>query len=324
MKTTPETPPVDPISRRNFVQGAVSAASTLAVAGTFPTGALAAPAGPQTAWSLVAENISQLFGDGVSVPIARYRPDAGGPSNGALPLLEAQEGSRVLLKITNNTPLSIRPMIQGVGPLAIIRPGQVGGLRFRMPAAGTYLLGSDGSDLISDETGLGAMVISRPSGGLQELWNGGPAYDREYRLLYQDIDSRWSTKVQQLVRPDLSDFEPNYFIVNGLRYPDTVADAHTAIHCNVGERVLIRFGNAGRMRQSIHFHGYHVEILARNNQPEIYLPAKDTFGLPQEGTVDALLTPHQSGVYPLHPHSLTAVTSNGLYPFGQLTLITAV
>ena len=140
-------------------------------------------------------------------------------------------------------------------------------------------------------------------------------------MLYQDIDNRWNSKIAQRIRPDMSDYEPNFFTVNGLIYPDTASDADTTIACNLGEKVLIRFGNLGRMRQAIHFHGYHVEIIDTNNQPELHLPKKDTFGLPYASTVNAILTPHQVGTYPMHPHSLTAVTANGLYPFGQLALI---
>jgi len=116
-------------------------------------------------------------------------------------------------------------------------------------------------------------------------------------------------------------YEPNYFVVNGLAFPDTVSDPDTLISGLLGERILIRMGNLGRMRQAIHFHGYHLEPLARDNVPETVLPDKDTFPLPAFSTLDVMLVPNQRGLFPIHPHSLTAVAANGRYPFGQLTLM---
>ena len=109
-----------------------------------------------------------------------------------------------------------------------------------------------------------------------------------------------------------------------MSFPELGDDPDSRIVCNVGDRVLIRFVNLGLMRQSIHFHGYHVEILTRDNQPETALAPKDTFAVTPGGSTVVLLVPHQAGVYPVHPHSLTAVTANGTYPYGQLALIEAV
>ena len=36
--------------------------------------------------------------------------------------------------------------------------------------------------------GLAATLVSRPTSGLQELWSGGPSFEREYVLLYEDAD----------------------------------------------------------------------------------------------------------------------------------------
>lgn len=172
--------------------------------------------------------------------------------------------------------------------------------------------------------GLGAMIASRPASGLNELWSGGPTFDREYVLLYHDTDARWNQAAANLRWPDTSLFEPNYFTLNGLSYPDLGSDPDSLVHCQVGERVLLRLGNIGKVRQSIHFHGYHAEIAARDNVPETSLPPKDTIPVPSDSTVDVILPVTQAGLFPLHPHFVPAVTANGLYPYGQLALIEAV
>ena len=141
--------------------------------------------------------------------------------------------------------------------------------------------------------------------------------DREYVLLWDDADSRWNTASSAASLPD---YDPNYFIVNGLAFPDTGTDPDTRVVGFLGERILLRNLNAGRLRQAIHFHGYHSEIAARNNVPVTNMPPKDTWPLPGSSTLDLILTPNQTGVFPLHPHHVTSVTANGLYPFGQLVL----
>jgi hypothetical protein len=50
---------------------------------------------------------------------------------------------------------------------------------------------------------------------------------------------------------------------------------------------------------------------------------KDTVEVASGTTVELILDVNQTGSYPVHPHSLTAVTANGLYPYGALNLIVA-
>jgi FtsP/CotA-like multicopper oxidase with cupredoxin domain len=193
-----------------------------------------------------------------------------------------------------------------------------------MPRAGSYLLGQAGGGLRPGvptgaapdaAPGLSAMVVSRPASGANELWDGGPGFDREYVLVYEDADLRDDVPAGPVP------YEPNFFTVNGLAFPDLAGDSDSVVAASLGERILIRTGNLGGWVQAIHFHGFHVDIVARNNAPETVLPPKDTYRLPSNKTVDVILTASQVGVYPLHPHSLTTTTANGHYPFGQITLI---
>ena len=163
------------------------------------------------------------------------------------------------------------------------------------------------------------MLISRPFAAAARV----PRYDREYNLLYQDADDRWNIALDVGGVPDTSVYEPNYHTVNGLTFPALASDPDTLIACTVGERVLLRLGNLGHVRQSIHFHGYHVEIIKRNRVAETMLPMKDTIGLPGYSTAELIVPVTQPGIYPVHPHSLTTTTDNGLYPNGQLLLISA-
>jgi len=276
-----------------------------------------------TLWAVEAKQVQEAFPDGSSLDFFRYHPLQGSETRGRLPYFEATEGATVVVGVKNSLAIPIRPEITGVAVGPLIAPGQQDWFRFIMPPAGSYQLSQADYGQVSGPLGLAGVMVSRPSSGAQELWNGGPSFDREYVLHYQDSDERWNQAAVSGSLPNLNLYEPNYFTINGLAYPNTTADPDSHIACLLGERVLLRLSNSGRMRHSIHFHGYHVEVAAKNNVPNTILPEKDTLELPAGGTTDLILTVNQVGTYPIHPHSLTAVTTNGTYPYGQLTYIEA-
>ena len=293
------------------------------------SGAKGAPA----TWVLDAVETANSFGDGATIPFFEYRAVGGGQTRGSLPYAEATEGVSMTITVTNSLAVPIRPAVIGVARGPWIRPGQTDSFAFTMPPAGTWLLstaqGPLGSGIGSRQaiaagrptTGLGGTLVSRPASGNQVLYDGGPGFDREYVLLMDDADDRWNA-IQNDPRASFSNpYEPNYFRTNGLAFPDTFADVDTVISAMVGERVLIRLGNLGRVHQAVHMHGYHSDVAARNNVPEVHLGPKDTFPIPFGTTIDIITTVNQQGMFPFHPHDVTAVTANGFYPFGQLLLI---
>jgi FtsP/CotA-like multicopper oxidase with cupredoxin domain len=289
--------------------------------------------GAPATWVLDAVETANSFGDGAMIPFFEYQAVGGGQTRGSLPYAEATEGVNMTVTVTNSLAISVRPAVLGVARGPWIRPGQTDSFTFTMPAAGTWLLSTaqnpEGSGTGSRQAtaadrptiGLGGTLVSRPASGNQVLYDGGPSFDREYVLLFDDADDRWNA-VQNDPRASLpGPYEANYFRVNGLTFPGTFGDTDTLISAMLGERVLIRMGNLGRVRQSVHMHGHHSDVVARNNVPEMFLGKKDTMPVPSGTTTDIITTMNQQGMFPFHPHDITAVTANGFYPFGQLTLV---
>ncbi len=288
-----------------------------------PHASAAQPAAAYTLWAIEAVETDESFADGSTVHFYRFQPYQGSAKRGRLPYFEATEGETIVLGLKNSTRVPLQPSIPGVIVAPVVPAGQTGWVMFTMPPAGSYQLSQESYRVVSGPCGLAGTMVSRPSSGAQELWSGGPAFDREYTLHYQDSDNRWNMAAANLQMPNISEYQPNFFTLNGNAYPDTGADPDTLIVCNNGERVLLRMSNSGHMRQSIHFHGYHALVVARNNVPVTAFPPKDTIEVASGSTVDVVIEINQPGSYPVHPHSLTAVTANGLYPYGQLTLIVA-
>lgn len=316
-------------SRREFLTTA-SAVGALSVVG----GSLGAQdvSGPPTQlqpiskrtrpnWHIEAVRVEQQFGDGSIIPFFRFASVGQTQSAGLLPLLRSITGRRVAMRISNTLNFAVQPTIVGYVTGPVVQPGQTVDWKLMMPAPGTWLVTDALLGLAAGPVGFGATLISldKPAGSNFS----DPVYDRNYTLLYQDTDDRWNLAVDAGQAPDTNLYEPNYHTINGLTYPNTIVDPDTMLECSMGDDVLIRMGNLGHVRHSIHFHGYHADLIFQNRVPETMLPSKDTFPLPGYATAEIVLPIVQPGVYPLHPHSLASTTDNGLYPFGQITLINA-
>ncbi|MEZ4826701.1 MAG: multicopper oxidase domain-containing protein [Bacteroidia bacterium] len=118
------------------------------------------------------------------------------------------------------------------------------------------------------------------------------------------------------------DYEPDYFTVNGKSYPDLQADTTAIIKANVGQTIRLVISNTGLHKHSIHFHGYHLEILYSTKFPAHVGRVKDSFPIDPYESLILELTPEKPGTFPVHDHNLVAVTGAGEYPNGMIGFIT--
>jgi FtsP/CotA-like multicopper oxidase with cupredoxin domain len=315
--------------RRDFLK--VAAAAGVAIPGTAALAQVAQPVRQlrrglrASTWHIQAARVVQTFMDGTTLPYYRFVAQGTTKVAGTMPVLDARAGSVMTLRVSNTLPVAIQPTIIGGATGPVINPGEDVSFQIQVPSVGTWLLTDALLGDAAGPMGLGAVVIARPA-AVKARWTAhgqvGVAH-REYVLAYTDSDDRWNNAIDTGGAPNYAFYEPNYHTLNNLSFPDTVSDPGTTINCRVGETVLLRMCNFGFVRQSLHFHGYHVNIKRVNNTDELNLGSKDTVGLPGQTTMEVELPVLQAGSYPLHPHSLTMVTDNGLYVAGQLTLIVA-
>ncbi len=99
-------------------------------------------------------------------------------------------------------------------------------------------------------------------------------YQREYSLVYMDIDDRLNdiplrTKDPRRIEKkmhreyDSTKRRPNIFLLNGRSFPLTLRD--TPIRVKLNERVKLRVLNAGARTLALHTHGHHRSGSARRS-----------------------------------------------------------
>lgn len=118
-----------------------------------------------------------------------------------------------------------------------------------------------------------------------------------------------------------SEYEPEFFYINGNKYPDTLDDPYANVMGSLGDTLYIHVVNSGYMDHVMHFHGFHVTILSAEIQSNRIGWSKDTVPVKRGEVMTFQLVANQSGMYPIHDHNLIAVTTAGLYPGGMITHI---
>ncbi len=164
-------------------------------------------------------------------------------------------------------------------------------------------------------------------------------YQREYSLVYMDIDDRLNAIPANTKDPreiekrmhreyDSSRRRPNIFLLNGRAFPFTLRD--TPIEVKPGERVRLRILNAGARMINLHTHGHHPIVTAVDGYP---LPARaqyarDVFTIGAAQRLDLELRTGSDdryasgpGVWLMHDHTEQATTNNGINPGGDMTAI---
>ena len=308
------------MKRREFLKSGLMGSTAFAFSGLTalaPKNAYAATIN----LNLTAEGAYKTLVDGTSIFVWQFN-DANGSGPGALTSgLVVNEGDTVNVTVTNNLDRAINFVVPGItSNTPSVSPGNSRTYSFTANNAGSYLYTDDVNGEIGRAMGLaGPLVVA--SGN--RLYSGGPFFDRQYTLVLHDLDDRLNNAVEGGGTYNMDNYEPNYFLVNGLSYPDTASDGDTVVAMNTGEDVAIRFINAGCITNPMHFHGYHVNIATRNRSPETTMGEKDTVLVNLNECVDVILPVAQSGAYPLHTHFVPGVTANGTYANGALIIMSA-
>jgi FtsP/CotA-like multicopper oxidase with cupredoxin domain len=106
------------------------------------------------------------------------------------------------------------------------------------------------------------------------------------------------------------------FTINGRSFPFT-----EPVMVKKGEKVRIRFINAGYQQHFMHTHSHRFTVVARDGSPVDESQQVDTIGIGPGQRVDVIFTADNPGTWPFHCHRLDHITNEQVYPGGMLTFI---
>jgi len=199
---------------------------------------------------LTAEEIDHEFGPGTRAKCWGYNGRTPGPT------IEAIEGDRVRILVTNNLPehttihwhgILLPSGMDGVGGLSQphIKPGETFAYEFDLNQNGTYMYHPHADEMVQLAVGMMGMFIVHPR-------NGEPkAIDRDYAIILHNWAIHPGT-----YRPDpnvMTEFDLwtiNSKVFPAIEYP--IAQR--------GERVRIRIGNLSMWNHPMHLHGHTYQV----------------------------------------------------------------
>lgn len=318
--------------RREFLKTSVAGAAAFTFSGLTGVSGRAYAANVQI--NLVAESAAKALAAPATTTIWQYRDTtvAGAKGPGALASgLRVTQGDLVTVNLTNSLTLPVGFVIPGlsVSPTTSTAPGATQAYTFTATEAGSFLFTDNATNLLGRAMGLAGPLIVMPADGSPTLVAGGIPFDNQYTLFLSELDTRLNAAVVAGGDgvAELANYEPDYYFVNGLRYPATETDVDTAVKLVVATPVrqtAMRFINGGLHLNSMHFHGYHANVAFRNRIAQTAIVEKDTVAVGIAECVDVLVPVTQPGKYEVHNHYLPAVTGAGFYPNGALIMLEAV
>ena len=266
-KSTPPPPAIDHESRYKTPQSNAFYPRTVDPNGTYPPGEpgkdytpVLTPdsstlpfkiSGDVKIFHLTAEEVNHEFAPGLKAKLWGYNGQVHGP------MIEAVEGDKVRIYVTNNlkVPTTIHwhgvilPMGQdGVAGITQrpIQPGETFKYEWTFTQHGTLMYHSHKDGMVQKGMGLMGLLIVHPRQAIE------PRPDKDFALLLSEWDIKPGTH-----RPDTSvPVGFNTLTINARAFPGT-----SPLEVNTGERTRVRIGNLSAMsHHAIHLHGHSFQI----------------------------------------------------------------
>jgi FtsP/CotA-like multicopper oxidase with cupredoxin domain len=246
------------------------------------------------------------------------------------PQLVVNEGDVVSIRVINALPAghTVSFEIPGIDFAAggtDAAPGADVTRSFTAGSPGTYLYQSGGDAGRQEAMGLAGALIVRPTTAGRAYDDATTAFDREQTLVLGAVDPAFNAAPETF---DMGTYRATYWLINGKAYPDTAGLTAAA-----GERLLLRYVNAGYDNTTMALLGLHEHVVARdarllNNPLDVNAET-----IPAGATEDAIATipsgpapsPHGFPLYNRQLHLTNgAQTGTGPTPAtggGMLTFI---
>jgi VCBS repeat-containing protein len=228
--------------------------------------AFAAPCSPTVNLDLYASTGSATLYGSTSVPIWGYAANAVDPAGLPGPVLDVNQGDCVLVTLHNvNIPEATSLLFQGQEMIPDTTGVMAGGSTsyiFSASGAGTFLYEAG---LIANAQhqvakGMYGALIVRPATAGQAYNDAGTAFDQENVLVLSELDPALANSGTPATF-DMRNYNPRYFLINGKAYPGT-----QTLTGNPGEKVLMRYVNAGLQAHAMSGLGLSQTIIAQDGE----------------------------------------------------------
>ncbi|AFV12073.1 ferroxidase [Thermacetogenium phaeum DSM 12270] len=276
------------------------------------------------------------------------------------PLLQVYEGDEVYLTLTNlgfpnrpdlddthtihwhGFPNQI-PIWDGVPEASISVPvGRDFTYYYRPLDPGTYIYHCHFEPVEHIQMGMVGPLTVRPRleidlGGKFAYNDESTAFDREALVFLTELDAEPHYLLENVQEFDWTEYSPEYWLINGRSYPDTVRPAadpslpmqpySSLIEAYEGEKVLLRFVNLGYQQHSIQVLGISLKVVGldarqlRGYNGEDLSRWRNAIFIAAGQTVDAIFTAPSAGIYPLYNRNWHKNTNAGKSFGGMITEI---
>jgi FtsP/CotA-like multicopper oxidase with cupredoxin domain len=259
-------------------------------AGIHATGAYAAACTPTVTLGLYAKTGSTTLYGTTTATIWGYTAQPADPAGLPGPVLEVTEGDCVQVNLYNvDIPEATSLLFQGqelIPDRAGVTSGNSTSYIFSASSAGTFLyeagLTPNGQHQVA--MGLYGALIVRPSTPGRAYNDPATAFDKESVMVLSELDTGLNSSGNPAAF-DMRNFSPKYFLINGKAYPGTAAFDVAA-----GDRVLIRYVNAGLQAHAMSTLGLSQTIVAQDGSPYSYSHKVVAETIATGQTLDTLVT----------------------------------
>ncbi len=220
-----------------------------------------------------------------------------------------KNGTDVVLQITNNDTIDHTVVIPAFGFESTVISEGSSFSTISFDKKGNFQMYAKSSDNLNKYMGLFALIVVEDDTKNSFYWNIKEFEKSKNQVISTGGDVSFDT------------YNPDYFMINGKSNPEIGLDTLAKIRGKVGDTLTLHILNSGNSVHSLHFHGYHFEVVYSSRTTKSNGWIKDTYPVYGGESVIFQIIPDKPGEYPVHDHNLVAVTANNYYPNGMFITI---